>query len=120
MPETPKTDPDATIEYLSLKSSAPDYAAKTSKQTITLRWAAIVGAAIVIVAFAAMELFLLLHLFSSQNPSGHLVLLAISPIVGTTVIVVFILVGVFRGHKDPQISGPPPAAVASAAFGTEL
>ena len=118
MPDIPQEDLD-TQESQSLAEAAPDYVAKTSKQTITLRWWVIGGAAVVIFAFAVMEIYLLHHLFESTSSNENVVLLAISPVVGITVIVVSILVGVFRGNKEPLMSRFPSETVINAVSGGE-
>lgn len=100
----PDRDPDAGI----LDQSAPrERLGQLERHNLWHRWIALALAVIIIIGLAQLEHHIL-HLmreewFWKNDLAG---LLAVSPIIAITAIVVFLLLGAFRGHSD-DIRGLP-------------
>lgn len=118
MPDVPSQDPDAVIEAESLDRSTPDYALQAASQRIWLRWIAVIAAGTVIIAYGVLEWRLLQYLLECQTEISDLfILLAIAPLLGITIIIVFVLLGVFRGFKESDAHHFPTEAASKALIG---
>ena len=66
-----------------------------------LRWIAVGGTGIVIFVLGIIEWIILFELIDNKSGfSESFIVLAISPVIAVTTILVFFLVGVFRAYKD--------------------
>lgn len=120
MPDVPPQDPDAENEALRLDRSTPDHVVRAANQRILLRWIIVAAAAIVILAYGYLEWLLLDYLFECRTEASDLfIILAVSPVVGVTVIVVFVLIGVFRGYRESDTQYLPTEIVGKTVFGGE-
>ena len=69
-------------------------------------------AVIVMGAFGYLEYVVLSHLLAPCNQADVLfVVLAVSPIVAVTAIVIFLLIGVFRGYRNTDMAHLPVEAI---------
>ena len=72
-----------------------------AKQTVLLRTLVTIAAGFLVLAAVWLEWILLDYLMcSNTSPSDNFVFLAIAPIASITVIVAYLLGGVFRSNKD--------------------
>jgi len=104
MASLPAHDPDE--EAGTLDRSAPEKAGRLETQTWWLRPIACGVAVLSLVGFALLDYILLQHLMGQPNRADLFVALASSPIVAITTIVIFLLIGVFRGYRSPDIRHP--------------
>ena len=83
------------------------------QHNIRARWAAFSIAVIVILALTALEVTLL-YLMSGycDRESQFFIILAIAPVVAVATITIFLLIGVFRGHRDGDMMNLPAATAA--------
>ncbi len=76
-----------------------------------LRWISIGVALLAIAGFGYLELLLLRYAMYSSFGLGDLFFVwAISPVVSITAIMIFILIGVFRGFRGAELDGMPNCA----------
>lgn len=82
------------------------------RQKVYLRWGASVVGLIVLIAAGVLEWIILWHIMDSDSDKGELFfILAISPIAAITVIVIFGLIGVFRGFEARDMRDLPTSSL---------
>ena len=122
MSSLPSSDPDDALGSGSdnLDQEGAERLMKEVKQRITLRYIAVSMAIIVILYLGFLEWYLmnLLTIKSEEQPSPDvwIVILAISPILSTTAIVIFLLIGIFRGFRDIGMPNIPVGVLARKSF----
>ncbi|MDE2814435.1 MAG: hypothetical protein OXM01_15495 [Gemmatimonadota bacterium] len=107
------------IEALSSHhESLAEVLVRMERQRYWLRLCACVAALLVVIAAGILEWILLQHLLkTSSETEGLFVLLAISPIVSITLILIFVLIGVFRGFRESDLNAVPLETAGKMAFG---
>ena len=88
------------------------------RQRWWLRGGAFIAALLAMVAAGYLEWRLLMHILAPCSKAGDLlILLAVSPIVSVTLILIFVLIGVFRGFREGDLRSIPLETAGKAAFG---
>ena len=110
------------LEDASLRQSHHDRLAKAIADMEAQRWwfRATVGAValIVIVAAGALEWIVVKHILSPCSDIDDLLFVwAVSPIASITLIVIFLLIGVFRGFRERDLSALPLQTASKGTFG---
>lgn len=78
------------------------------KQRLYSRWVVLSFAIAVVIGLAILECSVLEYIFfATEQDVGSLVWLAISPIVSITLIVIFTLIGAFRGFREGDLNALP-------------
>ena len=79
------------------------------------------GVALLVAAAAGyLEWELLKYILAPCSQAGDLfVLLAISPIASITLILIFVLIGVFRGFRESDLNALPLETASKVAFGND-
>ena len=81
---------------------------KAEKQKIFLRWIVVCLSVIALVLLVVLEVFVLCKILETPRPKGQSwVVLAISPIVAVTTIIVFLIIGVFRNFRETDMNKFP-------------
>ena len=86
------------------------------KQKVWLRWGASVVGLLALIFAGVLECLILNYIMDPHTTTGDLfVVLAVSPIASITLIVIFLLIGAFRGFLDKDMTNLPANAVVRAA-----
>ena len=109
MVKPPPSDPDIGA----LDEDAVQELGPLEKHHMALRWIAVIVAILVILAASVLEIWVLRHLPRWESMGDLTVLLAITPMVSVTIIVAFILIGVFRRSGDKEMDLSSLARIAS-------
>ena len=81
---------------------------RMERQRYWLRFSACIAAIAVTVGAAVMEWVVLCRILSpSSAPNDLFVFLALAPVASITLIVIFVLVGVFRGYRGKDLADAP-------------
>ena len=98
----------AAKEVQALGSHEEDLAkvlVRMEKQKLLLRWGTSAVGLLVLVAAGVLEWLVLRHIMDPHSKTGDLfVVLAVSPIAAITLIVIFALIGVFRGYRGKDMA----------------
>lgn len=99
---------EATEKRLLDKSTPAEKLGRLGVQTWWLRPIVFVLSVIVIIWLGYLEYRILHYVMKPCSDSGDaFVLLAVSPILAITAIVIFLLIGVFRGYRDSDMGRLP-------------
>ena len=113
--ELSENDRRRALLYLRQEGVNPD-----AFQRRSLRWIVIAFSALLIFSFGCLEYYVLWCLTDTDfSSNGLFVVLCVAPIVAATTIVVFMLIGVFRGFRGTDLSSLPLETVGKAAFGND-
>ena len=89
---------------------------QSERQKLWLRWIALALAIATLGLLVGLEWFILCEMLQwAPFENSFFVVLAISPVVAATTIIVFLLIGVFRGFKDTDIDNLPVGDIARGA-----
>ena len=118
-------DPSGVTEQMAFSTHHADMLAarvRVEKQRIILRWCAVGGALLVVLVAAFLEWKMIRHIMDQSTTStDSFVLLAIAPIASITLIVIFVLIGVFRGYREADIAKlPAETAMRAVSGGSEI
>ncbi len=101
MPESPpEIDPD---DIETLDEDSRKQLGRLEEHYVNLRRVALFMAAMVIIALAVLEFYILYEIVSYQDMGSSFVFLAISPIVSIIAILVFVLIGVFKNSQEVKL-----------------
>lgn len=97
------TDPDIRAIDQSADLTTP-LSERIGRQRILLRWIVTITALLLLLALVFLESIVLCYLLRLDGGDVQIpvVLLAISPIIAGTTIVAFLLLGAFRGFREPS------------------
>ena len=90
---------------------------QTEKQKLSFRRIVLILATVAFGLLVALEWFILCEMLQwAPFENSFFVILAVSPIVAATTIIVFLLIGVFRGFRDADVDDLPVGAVTRGAI----
>ena len=110
----PAEDPDVERIGQAAVGQQKPLVERIGGQRIWLRWIAVVIAVAMLLCLGWMEFVVVHNLLESgfAETDNLLMVLAVSPIVAATAIVVFLLIGVFRGFREADMDNLPVEAIA--------
>ena len=110
----PAEDPDVEIIGQSAGRQQKPLVERIGSQRILLRWIVVQIALVMLLCLGWLEFVVVRNLLESGFPETEnlFMVLAVSPIVAATTIIVFLLIGVFRGFKEADMDNLPVEAIA--------
>ena len=117
LPGDSKTISENQSHYEKHLEKLADARVQIELQRIRLRKWACTAAGVVVALAMILEVIVIRHiLYGHSEPNSLLILLAITPIVSITFVMVFVLVGVFRGFRRTDLNSLPMTPMTKAMF----